>query len=133
MNKRVLRYLELAKKEALKSNSLVHRHGAVIVKGNYIVSKGHNQIKSHPIQKKYDALRTERIYLNNSIHAEIDALIKSGDIDLTDCEIFLYRVTKGNNQGISRPCKACMQAIKDSGIKYIYYSTTDKIDFLELE
>ena len=129
---RINRYLEIAKREALLSISAIHRHGAVIVQGNYIVSRGRNRTKSHPVQKKYDTYRAYRDCFTSNIHAEIDALIRSGNMDLSGSEIFLYRVTKGNNVGISKPCKACERALQDAGVSYVYYTDVSGIKFMEL-
>lgn len=98
--------------------------GSVIVNGNYIVSKGHNKIKTHPFQQLHNH---RSLYQSPSprIHAEIDALIYSRYNDLTSCEIFVYRQNMDGSLGDCNPCKACRNALKDAGIKHLYYTTNE--------
>ena len=59
------------------------------------------------------------------VHAEIAALskIRHLDIDWNRIEVYVYRACKNREHGMARPCRACMQAIIDLGIRTIYYST----------
>lgn len=120
---RQLRYYEKAK---LTSNESNHEKpmGCVIVCGNFIVSRGFNKTKSHTIQHRND--RKSNYYAPNAcMHAEVDALIKSGRFDLTGCEIFLYRQDKHGNIANSRPCISCMPALESAGIKHVFYTTKE--------
>ena len=103
-----------------------YKHGACIVKKGKILSMGFNQYKTHPLQKKYDVNRVFYEYVTNNthyIHAEIKALTKLKNMDLSDCEIYVYRLGCNGKHAISRPCAACMSAIINSGIKKIIYTT----------
>lgn len=131
MNRRSTRYFELARREASCSTFDQYRLGAVITSGNYVVARGRNRPKSHPMQLKYEKYRG-RTGIRNHVHAEVDALIRSGYEDLTGCEIFVYRETKAGHLANSKPCPACMQAIKDSGIQYIYFTSEDGIKSIAL-
>jgi len=97
--------------------------GCVIVSGNYVVSEGFNQEKSHTIQHRNDR-RVSYYAPYAKIHAEVNALIKSKHFDLTDCEIFLFRQDKHGMIANSRPCISCMPALIDAGIKHVYYTST---------
>lgn len=97
--------------------------GAAIINGNYVISEGHNKTKTHTFQHLHN-----RKYLNYNapaprIHAEVDALIYSRYNDLSGCEIFVYREMADGTLGNCRPCPACMGALKDAGIKHIYYTS----------
>lgn len=120
---RQLRFYNRAKLIALKSE---HEKpmGCVIVSGNYVVSEGFNRLKTHPIQFRND--RKVNYYSPFAkIHAEIDALIRSKDFDLSGCEIYLYRQDKHGSIANSRPCISCMPALSIAGIKHIFYTSTE--------
>lgn len=129
---RQLRYFTVAKRNAAKSTFNRRNKagndrvmiGAAIVKGNYVISKGVNKNKTHPFQLMYND-RASCVAPYPSIHAEVDALIYSRYSDLSGCEIFVYRAMVDGSIANCRPCKACINALMDAGIKHIYY-TTDK-------
>lgn len=120
------RFMEIARSVSCLSNYDRYRLGAIIVLKGKIVSRGYNQEKTHPIQKKYNVYRF-RIADNSNhfIHAEIDALNKAKGIDLSKAEIIIYHTGNNGEQKMARPCPGCMAAIKKSGIKKIHYSTPD--------
>ena len=89
-----------------------YKMGAIIVKGNRVLSVGVNQIKTHPaIAKTYDDYCV-------SIHAELAALLRN-KTDVTGATMYVAR----NGGKVSKPCKSCMVYIRMAGIKYIVYST----------
>ena len=45
------------------------------------------------------------------------------DIDWSKVKLYIYRETRDGKLAMSRPCPACMQAIKDLNIKHIAYTT----------
>lgn len=105
-----------------------HRHkvGAVVVLKHRIISSGCNNTKTHPLQKQYNKYRFAEDGVH-TCHAELVALlplIKDG-IDLTDASVYVYREHKNGTPGCARPCKSCMELIKDVGIKRIFYTTED--------
>lgn len=123
------RYFTIAKRNADKStylrmNSGKIAIGAAIVKGNYVVSEGFNKRKTHTFQHTHNK-RTFYLAPVPNLHAEIDALIYSRYNDLSGCEIFVYREMTDGTLGNCRPCRACMNALKDAGIKHIYYTTEE--------
>ena len=84
------------------------------------ISWGWNKRKTHPRQKKYaDKVgQGNRLYL----HAEIDALIKVRSV--MPYTIVVVRTTS-KGLGMARPCPICMRAIKEAGVREIYYSDKD--------
>lgn len=123
-----------ARKEAEKSTFDRFHVGAVIAYKHRIIGRGHNSDKTNPKQKIYN---TRYRKFNNdgggaikhSLHAEICCLNSvpypvGKDVDWSKASIYIYRICPGkpNGMGNSRPCSACMNAIKDVGIKNIYYS-----------
>ena len=94
------------------------RLGAVLVHRNIIVSIGMNSYKTHPLM----AERTEWPFL----HAEQHAIIRAGVDNCEGLDLYIARVLKNNDLALSKPCKVCIELIKDVGIKNIYYSTNAK-------
>lgn len=95
---------------------------ACIVKGNRVISFGHNKRKSHPLQIKYSK-NSESIYL----HAEIDAIknaLKEVDSSILDkSTLYVARTKKNGDEGLSKPCKGCRKAIEAFGINRVVYTT----------
>jgi|GEM_PF-343685 len=132
-----LRAFEVARAISKTSDNAQYFIGAVVSYGKSIVGVGCNSaFKSHPLQKKYNQNRPKfSEFSNHPIHAEIDALIKASSTagkDLTGAKIYVYRENKLGKLAMSRPCRACMQAIKDFGIKDVYYSTEDGLSYESL-
>ncbi len=100
------KFLDLAYKEALKAYEKGEVPvGAVVVKNNRVISKGHNL----------------RINKNNPVyHAEIVAIEKAGkklgSWRLDDC--ILYTTLE--------PCLMCVGAIQQARIKKVVFSAVDK-------
>lgn len=95
--------------------------GAVIVKGNFVVSEGCNRLKTHTFQHRSN-IDSGYLAPVPNIHAEIDALIRSGRHDLTGAEVFVYREFVNGELANCRPCPSCMKALRNAGVKHIYYT-----------
>lgn len=121
---REMRYFRQARKESKKSTHGKAHIGAVIVIGNYVVSRGFNKIKTHPVQAKLD--RECNYYCPNAkLHAEVDALLNSGKHDLSNAEVYIYREDKNGVMANCCPCVSCTQALKDAGVKEVFYTTRE--------
>lgn len=109
--------------------------GAVAVYKNKIIGMGYNSYKTHPRQCKYDKYRPLNLSKTSStlhaIHAEVMCLtsIKKKDIDWSKVELYIFRSKKESYAGLCRPCPACMQLIKDFGIKHIFYTTDESVAY----
>lgn len=104
--------------------------GCVITYKNRIVSYGCNSEKTHPMQKKYNQFRHDWwdcAKSSHKLHAEMAALatLDIAEFNSSSIRIYVSRKRKDGCHGMSRPCEACMAAIKDFGIKHIYYTTDD--------
>lgn len=103
--------------------------GCIIVHKNREIGSGYNTYKTHPIQMKYDKFRNIE-YMTphiHALHAEIMALtsIKDENVDWNKVEVYIYRKMSKKPFGMSRPCPACMMALKAKGVKHIYYTSND--------
>lgn len=106
------KYFELAKKLSIKSSHHTHKMGCVVVNKNEIVGIGFNQIKTHP--KSPHPFKT--------LHAEISAILGVSYRDLKGCTVYVYRETKDGKPAMAKPCQVCEQALKNVGIKKVYFS-----------
>ena len=124
------RYLSKARQAAdISDYKNVHIGCVAVYKGN-IVGIGCNTNKTHPVQKYYNKYRNTDVdqeTLLPKIHAEISCInsIRHLDIDFSKVKLYIYRKRNDKPYGMSRPCPSCMAAIKDLGIKHIYYTTNE--------
>lgn len=132
MNKSHLRYFNKAKLAASVSDYPKIHIGCIAVYQGNIIGIGCNTNKTHPIQKYYNHFRTiDDSSYNDSdsllpkLHAEINCInsIRYLDINFRKVKLYIYRICHDHPHGMSRPCPSCMAAIKDLGIRNIYYTT----------
>ena len=99
--------------------------GCVAVYQGQGIGLGCNANKTHPMQKFYNRYRQQPDNLLPKLHAEISCLnqIKHLNINFTKVKLYIYRIRKDQPYGMARPCPSCMAAIKDLGIKNVYYTT----------
>lgn len=131
-----MRYFERAHWTAQKSDFNRIKIGCVAVYKSKIISTGFNSYKSSPIQLKYNHFRIfDDGYMPSAIHAEIDCLspIMNLDINFSKLSLYIYRVCKSRDHGIARPCPACMELIRNLGIKKIYYTGDDSFIYEEIK
>lgn len=111
-------FLKRAAAVATRS-SMNHRHGCVIVnKAGEVVSEGYNNTFVH-------------MYHKYSTHAEVACLskMKRNKKILSECEMYIVRIGTdgmGNPLKYSKPCPDCTKAILKSGIRKVFYSTSDE-------
>lgn len=91
------------------------RHGAVVVKSGRVMSVGINKWRNHP-----EIIEKDKIKQECSVHAEVDALSRVSDS--RGATIYIARVNRLGNIGLSRPCDNCHLAIIDAGISKIIYT-----------
>ena len=115
-------YLELAKKEALKSTYESQKVGAIIVRKGTVVGRGFNQLRHT------NKVKTE---FPNSLHAEVAAILSTSRRLLAKSTIYVYRVKKDGTQGLAKPCDYCAALIKFCSLKTIVYSTDEYYDILD--
>ena len=128
MFKKDFKFFDVAKAVSKTSSYNAYKIGAVIVNKKEIISVGCNVKKTHPMQKKLNPLRYSNWddvspKLHHFLHAEMSAIIHSDNKDLSKMSIYVYRETKEGKMANSRPCNACMQALREKGIKRIFYTT----------
>lgn len=129
------RYFEKARKVAEISDYSKIHIGCVAVYQGQIIGLGCNCNKTHPMQKQYNKYRFSSDSLLPKLHAEIHCLnqIKNLDINFSKVKLYTYRIRKDQPFGLARPCPSCMAAIRDLGIRDIFYTTNDGFSYERLE
>lgn len=113
----------LALAESARSTYNRVKIGAVVVRGNLLVSQGANLSTSHPLQFKYNN-RVKRVAEAHNCHAEMHALIRAkGYESLRGCEMFVGRYDRRGRLAMCKPCPACADALQDHGIVRVTYTT----------
>ena len=101
--------------------------GAVAVFRRTIIAQGRNQDKTHPLQQRYNIYRYNvngDHYYPSKMHAEMELIskIRYLDINFSEVEIYVYRETKDGRKALAKPCLACETALRELGIRRIYYT-----------
>lgn len=124
-----MKYFAKAAKVASISDFKQVHFGCIAVYKSTIIGAGFNTNKTHPIQKYYNRYREEpgNSHFSPKLHAEINCLnqIRHLDIDFSKVKLYIYRARNDRAYSLSRPCPSCMAAIKDLGVKDIYYTSDD--------
>lgn len=102
--------IDVAIRQASRSVE-THRHGAAAVVGRCVVAAGVN--------------RTANPCGLRSVHAEMDALWKLPANGAPPDRVVVVRLRRDQPLGNSRPCAACMRALRRAGVRRVTYSTDD--------
>lgn len=122
-------------REVANTSEFEHFHlGCVITYKHHILSTACNSYKTHPVQMRYNQrfrqFRQGSKPCVHSLHAEIAALSTipypiASQINWHEVKVYIYRISVGreSQKGMARPCPACEQALRELGIRHIYYTT----------
>lgn len=91
------------------------QHGAIIVKSGSVISVGVNSYFN-------DYRNVSDPTTEGSIHAEVAALKACRKVDLTGATIYVARINKTGKPMMSKPCKRCEKALRERGVKKVYYT-----------
>lgn len=106
--------MRIALQQARQNPNDHWKHGATITKGRRILSQAINRTHNNP--KHVD-------WRHCSEHAEVGALRKASETE--GATAFVARVTRGGAVGLSRPCPACMKALRSAGVRKVVYTLDD--------
>ena len=123
-------FFKAAKKCAEQSNyngASSAKIGAVAVFRHTIIAQGRNQDKTHPLQQRYNIYRYNvngNHYYPSKMHAEMELIskIRYLDVNISEVEIYVYRETKSGQKALAKPCLACETALRELGIRRVYYT-----------
>lgn len=109
--------------------------GCVAVFQNQIIAIGYNCNKTHPLQMFYNKYRIRSNLILPKLHAEMSCInqLKNLHINFSKVKLYIYRIGNDKEFRMARPCPACMAAIKDLGIRDIYYTTDDGYVYERIE
>ena len=128
-------YFSKARQVTVISDYHKEHVGCIAVYHGQVIGIGCNSNKTHPMQKFYNRYRKESDTLLPKLHAEINCInqLKHLDINFSKVKLYIYRIRKDQPCGMARPCSSCMAAIKDLGIKNIFYTTNDGFAYERLD
>ena len=125
--KRKIEWLARAEELAHSAdNSNKHRLGAILIRRGRVIGKGVNKpFKTHPIVKRISEqnnFQARNGYHKDTIHAELAAMLSvRSSKGCENSTIFVARTLHRT----SRPCRHCMQLLKEAGVKKaVYYTET---------
>jgi pyrimidine deaminase RibD-like protein len=86
----------------MKSNHKF-RHGVVVTRGGAVVAIGYNHCETH---------------------AEYHALSKLWPSERRGLTLWSVRISNSGKLNMARPCPTCMELLKKSGIRKVYFSNS---------
>ena len=134
------RYFNKARQIAdISDYNRIHIGCVAVYKGN-VIAIGCNTNKTHPVQKYYNKFRNPdgediSMIVLPKLHAEINCInqLRHMNVNYSKVKLYIYRICNDRPHGMARPCPSCMAAIKDLGIRDIYYTTNDGYVYERLE
>lgn len=138
LHKSDYKYFDKAKHVAEISDYSKTHVGCIAVYQGQVIGLGCNSNKTHPMQKRYNKYRYDPKYQNDTLpklHAEINCLnqIRHLHINFSKVKLYVYRIRKDRPCGMARPCESCMAAIRDLGIRDVYYTTNQGYAYEKIE
>lgn len=112
------RFIDIAKKAALKSLFDRQRHGAVLVKGGSVIKIATN---SGDYCSFGDKFRSEQEG-PASVHAELGCILGVDKSVTQGATVYVVRINNNGEFRLSKPCPMCEAAMRYVGIKKVYYS-----------
>lgn len=104
---------------AKKSEYRPYKIGACLMRGSRVISGGFNQIKTHPITRRF-----ENHYITG-LHAEMHACVGVNEKNLKGADIYVIRARRDNTIGLAKPCSICQCFLRELGIRRVYFSNND--------
>ena len=107
---------------------------ASLVYRNEIIQTKSNTKKSHPFQKRHST-KEDAIFLHAENNCIVSAIRSGFDVDkLKYCSLYVARAVLLDKVNYSpayvKPCIGCQSAIATYGIKNVYYTTCEGIEYL---
>lgn len=107
-----MKYYNLLKKLSLRSNHHSHQMSCIIIRGNKVIGRGFNMLKTHPHSPHKNF---------KQIHAEFAAVLNAG-YDVKGATVIIFREKKDGTLAVSKPCTSCHQFLIEQGVEEIVYT-----------
>ena len=129
MKERFFKFAQKASEEAsytgTRSSPAI---GAACEYKGAMIGTAANSNKTSPLQARYNVYRYNDDSTAPKVHAEIALLQKirwkfGNNIDWNKVHFYTYREYKDGRLANSRPCPACLEAMRQAGIKKFAYTT----------
>ncbi len=118
-------FLNIAKAVSLRATCLRRKYGAVITKGNTILSTGYNGAPrgmedcmeaGECTRKKLGVPHGQRYELCHNVHAEANAIISSSSSESEGATIYIAGTDCDEGECLSEPCMMCKRMILNARI-----------------
>jgi len=128
-------FINIARAVSTRATCLRRKYGAVIAKGNIIVSTGYNGAPSGMkdcldvgkcSRKELQIPHGERYELCHSVHAEANAIIRASADELQGATIYISGSAAERSECDAEPCMMCKRMILNAGIAKVVYSDGNK-------
>lgn len=110
--------------------------GCVAVIGKKVVAAGFSQNRTHPMQEHFNIYRDfcGQKNIESKTHSEIHMLAAARHMNIcwSKADVYIYRICSSRQHGIALPCDACMKALREFGIKNVYYTTDTGYDYIKI-
>lgn len=94
----------------------MHKHAACLMTGGKVIGVGVN---------KYFNIKVNQTSMITSVHAEMDVLAGTSAKLSKGMDILIIRIGKSMMLRNSRPCNACIDKLRQRGIRKAYYSNAE--------
>ncbi len=115
------RFMEIAKKTALKSGYKRFRHGAVLVKGGAIRNAAANSDDYCSFGARF-----RREPGRATVHAEIGSVLGVDKSVTEGATVYVARINKRDHYRMSKPCAMCQAVLRHVGVKKVIYSINNE-------
>ena len=125
--------MEIARVISMRSTCIRARAGCIIVKNDAVISQGYSGApRGEPNCCDLGVCERDRLGIEpgknyelcRSVHAEMNAIINAArnGVPIIDADMYIYfERMDGQKNMHGSPCKMCLRAIKNAGIKnYIF-------------
>ena len=120
MPDKISKFIDVARPISLRIERQ-KKHVSLVVRKGIVESVGTNQLKTHPLAKKYG-------YRYDEVHSELDALLKyKGSKD--GLMLVNFRFNSDGEMRMSKPCCLCLPWCT-AVFNDIFYTTNDGITHL---
>jgi dCMP deaminase len=127
-------YLNIAKEVAKRSPCYRVMHGAIIVRGDQIVSTGYNGAprktkdcfeRGFCLRDKLNVPHGQRYEVCRSVHAEQNAIINAAraGVSVFGGDMYLYSEETGKNKIDAYPCFFCKRMVINAGLERVIAAT----------